>query len=97
MSLDEILVFRLSPVLGGRTEVLNAPLSECFTYLSSEQERQENKRLETFLNLWYANPLIDAERRKAYIETITPKSQREVIETEWDYDKLNKYKQSQSG
>jgi hypothetical protein len=96
-TLEEILIFRLSPILGGRTEVLNTSLSEAFTYFSLEQEKKENEKLETFLNLWYANPLIDADKRKIYIDSITPKTQREVIDTKWDYDKLNKYKLSQSG
>jgi len=94
-SLVEILIFKLSPVLGGRNEVLECPLSEAFTYFSLEQERTSNEKLESFLNLWFSNPMVDADKRKAYIQSITPKNLRTPIETKWDFDKLRKYKMSQ--
>lgn len=97
LRLDEILIYRLSNRLGGRSEVLNTPLVEAFKYLEMETQHNEDKRLADFLNMFYANPLVENKQRQKYMQSIMPKVRHsEPLEMKWDKEKLKRYKQSLS-
>jgi hypothetical protein len=69
-----VLIFRLSSVLGGRKEVVNAPFIELLAYMEMQKEKEQNDRFRDFLNVFYANPMTDKNARKEYLKTIKPES-----------------------
>lgn len=70
----EVLIFRLSSVLGGRTEVLNTPFYELLAHLEMLNDKEKNDRFANFLSMFYANPMTDASARKDYVSAIRPDS-----------------------
>lgn len=70
------IVWRLSPILGGRTEVLETPMMEALEYLKLEKAKRENDRMEQFSLMFFAaNSNVDAKARQKYYESIRPKDQ----------------------
>jgi hypothetical protein len=93
---DEIIIFRLSRVLGGRSEVLNTPIKEIMAYLELEQAKEKEARMSQFLNFFYANPYIDKKQRERYIKTLTKEDKKSRPKTfKTDYDQLKRLKDMQ--
>jgi hypothetical protein len=74
MTLAETLVFRLSCVLGGRTEVLNTPVIELLAHLIMLKDKEQIDRLTNFMDMMFANSKND-QARNDYIKSIQPDSQ----------------------
>ncbi|QFG05425.1 tail assembly chaperone [Bacillus phage 031MP002] len=74
-TIADILIFQLSPILGGRSEVLDAPFVELLSHFQMLKERQENERYLNFLSMHYSNPMSDNKGRKEFLKSITPESQ----------------------
>lgn len=66
----ETLVFRLSNRLGGRSEVLGTPLVELLAYASMESDREQREAQKEFMNMYYANPMVDKKARKDYLNSL---------------------------
>jgi hypothetical protein len=95
----ELIIYRLSPILGGRSEVLETPVLEALSYLDMEKQERENKKLETFqLLLFGANSRIDPKARKKYYDKIKPKQPGGRLlnnpskALEWDYSKMDEFR-----
>lgn len=73
--MSEILIFRLSPILGGRSEVLAAPFLELLAHLEMVKEKENNDRFSHFMNMFYANPMTNQAARKKYVNDIKPESE----------------------
>lgn len=76
------MIFTLSPILGGRTEVLNTPFTEALQHLLYYREREENKAKAEegriwldFLSRMNSHPFAPEQQKKAFIESIEPKNQ----------------------
>lgn len=65
----------MSPILGGRSEVLAAPFYELLAHLEMLKEQKKNERFGEFLNIFYANPMTNKDARKKYINDIKPESE----------------------
>lgn len=69
------MIFRLSPILGGRSEVMDAPFIELLSHISMLKEKEKTDRFAAFMNMFYANPMTDQQARKEYIKSIQPDSE----------------------
>jgi hypothetical protein len=93
-----MIVYRLSPVLGGRSEVLNTPVLEALDYLDMNNKERENVRMEQFQMLFFgANSRVDPKARKQFFEKLKPKhtggrllGKRKTLE--WDYAALDEFR-----
>ncbi|QFG05693.1 tail assembly chaperone [Bacillus phage 035JT001] len=100
-TIADVLVFQLSPILGGRSEVLDAPFVELLSHLQMLKEKQENERYMNFLMMHYSNPMSDNKGRKEFLKGITPESQAFKTEaargkaTVTDLDMLRRLKEQQ--
>lgn len=94
----ELIVFRLSPILGGRTEVLDTPLEEALGYLSMERRQRKQEKFEEFMRLYFsANSRVDGKARKKYMDQIKPgeggfKTLQRNKSLEWDYSQLDEFR-----
>lgn len=76
------MIFTLSPILGGRTEVLNTPFTEALQHLLYYREREENKAEAEegriwldFLSRMNSHPFAPEQQRKAFMNKIEPENQ----------------------
>jgi chromosome condensin MukBEF complex kleisin-like MukF subunit len=69
-----VFIFRLSSVLGGRSEVLNTPFAELLAHLEMLNEEKQAKRFADFMNMFYANPMTNKDARADYIKQIRPET-----------------------
>lgn len=69
------MIFRLSSVLGGRSEVIEAPFFELLAHLDMLQEKEKSDHFVAYLNMFYANPMTDQKARSDYIKEIQPESE----------------------
>lgn len=102
-----MLVFSLSERMGGRMEVLNAPIIETLGYLimTNEEterrlEKEETERWLNFLALFHSHPEANKEARNKFMKLIEPKQKYDPIknpipEHKWDMDKLERLKAQQ--
>lgn len=95
----DLIIFRLSPILGGRSEVLDTPVDEALNHLAFEKQERENKRLESFQLLMFgANSKTDPKARKKYYDKIKPKEAGGRIlnnpnkKLEWDYKAMDEFR-----
>lgn len=77
------MIFTLSPILGGRTEVLNTPFTEALQHLLYYREREEHKKEAEegriwldFLSRMNSHPFAPEQQRKAFMNKIEPKNQK---------------------
>lgn len=80
----ETLIFKLSPILGGRSEVLETPLYEALGILELSKRSEAQKRLDDYYNLYFANPMIEVKHRKEYLKKIIPAHSRPKKKLEKD-------------
>ncbi len=103
-----MIIFRLSPRLGGRSEVLKAKLIELLKYMEFEKEEEEAKiqkekmdRWFNFMSMLHAHPMSDKQARKKYMDLIDPKienSTPNINKTyETDIELLKRMKALQKG
>jgi hypothetical protein len=71
--LAETIVFRLSPVLGSRSEVLRTPFLELLAHMIILNDQEEIQRYTNFMDAMYAN-LDDPKAKQEYIKTLQPDS-----------------------
>lgn len=76
------MIFTLSPILGGRTEVLRTPFTEALQHLLYHREREENKREAEEARIWLdflsrmnSHPFAPEQNRKSFMQSIEPKKQ----------------------
>lgn len=94
--LIEVIIFTLSPVLGGRREVLLTPLSELFAYVDMEKRRKTHDRYHRFMDSLYSTHQgIDKRKRQQYMESIRPKEVRKKLEMKTNVDQLKALKAQQ--
>lgn len=93
----ELLIFQLSPRLGGRTEVMETPLVEALKHYVMEKQKEQGDRYLSFLSMFYANPMVKADERKKFMETIKPKTKRTSVAYETDIEQLKRLKAMQEG
>lgn len=93
------MIFRLSPILGGRSEVLNTPIIEALSYLDMERKDKEAKKMDLFSMIFFgANDKVDGKARKKYYDSIRPKeSGRKILgnpskKLEWDYGSMDEFR-----
>jgi hypothetical protein len=92
---DEIFIYRLSARLGGRSEVLETPVVEALKYIELEKKREQEERFFSFLSMFHAHPMADAEGRKKFIEAIQPKVKSAPVVYETNLDQLKQLKAMQ--
>lgn len=93
-----MIIFRLSPILGGRSEVLDTPVMEALDYLKMDKDKMEREKLERFQFLYFgANSKVDPKARKAFYEKLKPKrsggrllGQKKPLE--WDYSAMDEFR-----
>lgn len=95
----ELIVYRLSPILGGRSEVLETPVLEALNYLAMERQERESRRLEQFHLLFFgANSRVDPKQRKKFYDKIKPRETGGRLlgnphkKLEWDFSKLDEFR-----
>lgn len=93
----EIIIFTLSPVLGGRDQVLATPFIECVKYVELENTRKKNERYNRFMDAVYSDMSngVNKQKRQKYIETLQPEQTRKPLKMETDLDMLKKAKEEQ--
>lgn len=93
-----LIVYRLSPVVGSRSEVLDMDVLDAIEMLAFDNQEREREKLERFqLLLFGANSNTDPKARKKYYEGIKPKGQRGKVlkknkPLEWDYSSLDEFR-----
>jgi hypothetical protein len=106
--LDEIIetafiqiIYALSPVLGGRSEVLETPVLEALEYLVYEKKKKQREKLERFQYLFFgANSNVDPKARKKFYDEIRPKDGsgggkvlgNPTKKMEWDHKALDEFR-----
>jgi hypothetical protein len=97
----EVIIFRLSSVLGGRSEVMETPFIELLAHIEMLNDKERADRLSQFMNMFYANPMTDMNARKNYVNSIMPepelvtKSEQGALVTNLDQLRLLKQMQEQ--
>lgn len=105
------MVFSLSEKLGGRTEVLNAPILETLGYLLMLRKENEEKAEQEEVKLWvdflsrvHSHPLPEGatsehkRNRQTFIDSIKPKERMESPkEYQWDFSQLEQMSAMQKG
>lgn len=93
------IIFRLSPILGGRSEVLNTPVEEALPYLDMEKKDKEAKRLDLFSLIFFAgNSKVEGKDRKKFFESIKPKESGKKLlgnpskKMEWDFKAMDEFR-----
>lgn len=93
-----LIIYRLSPILGGRSEVLNTPVIEALDYLDMNNKEREMEKLERFQFLFFgANSRVDPKARKQFFEKIKPKEAgfkllNKKKPLEWDYSAMDEFR-----
>lgn len=93
-----MIVYRLSPILGGRSEVLNTPVMEALDHLDRYKNEQEAEKLERFQFLFFgANSRVDPKARKQFYEKLKPKKSGGRLlgrkkPLEWDYSAMDEFR-----
>jgi hypothetical protein len=96
--LFEIIIFNLSPVLGGRDQVLATPFYEVLKHLELHRKKKESDRWNGFLDNIYSDfsANIDKRKRELYIKTIEPEQpQKSVANNKTSIDQLMELKEKQ--
>lgn len=94
--LFEMIIFQLSPILGGRNEVLNTPFIEALKYLELFKKEKKAERWNRFMDNFYSSmPYIDSQKRKEYVESIQPEQARKQLKMKTDLDQLKALKSKQ--
>lgn len=95
----ELIIYRLSPILGGRSEVLETPVIEALNYLTFEKESREAERMEKFQMAYFGgNSKVDAKARKKFYDSIKPSSSGGKVlnnpgkQMDWDYSNLDEFR-----
>lgn len=94
----ELIIYRLSPILGGRSEVLETPLEEALGYLGMERRERKRAKFDNFMMLYFsANSRVDGKARKKYMDELKPKEQGTKLlnrkqPLEWDYKALDEFR-----
>lgn len=89
----DLIIFELSPRLGGRSEVLECDMSEAMNLLNMEMKEREQKRFINFIDLHYgANSKADPKAKKRHLETVKPKQERRSLldnpdRMKWEHEK----------
>lgn len=93
----EVIIFTLSPVLGGRDQVLATPFIEAVKYIEMERSRKKSDRWNEFLDRLYSNTIgVDGEKRQKYIEAIQPEQARKQLEMKTNISQLEELKNKQN-
>lgn len=98
-----MIIYRLSPLLGGRSEVLKLTLMEALGHMCLLKDKDEIERKEKeyerylhFLSMFHSHPIdsdnTEAKRaREEFFEMIKPKQENQLApptkEYKWDYEK----------
>lgn len=93
-----LIIYRLSPILGSRSEVLNTPVLEALDYLDMNNKERETEKLERFQFLFFgANSRVDPKARKQFYEKIKPKqaggrllNRKKALQ--WDYSSMDEFR-----
>lgn len=95
--LFEMIIFTLSPILGGRSEVLATPFIETLKHLELQQKKVKSDRWNAFMDAVYADMSngIDKHKRQKYMETIQPEKARKKLAMKTDMDQLKRLKEDQ--
>jgi hypothetical protein len=95
----ELIIYRLSPILGGRSEVLETPVIEALSYLDMERSEREREKLDRFNFLYFgANSNVEPKARKKFFDTIRPKESGGKLlnnpnkRLEWDYSSMDEFR-----
>jgi hypothetical protein len=95
----ELIIYRLSPILGGRSEVLETPVIEALSYLDMERGERERSKLDKFNYLYFgANSNVDPKARKKFFDTIRPKESGGKLlnnpakKLEWDFSGMDEFR-----
>jgi len=92
----EMIIFTLSPVMGGRDQVLATPFIETLKYLDLELKRRKADRWNRYMDALYAHPMgVDNDKRKKYMELIQPQPERKEMKLETNVDQLREIKRQQ--
>ena len=103
------MVFSLAGRLGGRKEVLQAPIVETMGYLLLLREenrtlakKEEIDRWITYLSLVNSHPEVDSKARENFMKMIEPKTENNPVHNpvpkyETDIDLLKRLKAQQEG
>lgn len=99
--LEDVLVYKLAKKLGGRSEVIDIPISEALTYLIIELEEEERiaeeKRWELFIqhlsriNSQAPNDKKQVEQQQDFYDSINPMhviEEKEKYELDWDFEAM---------
>lgn len=91
------MIFTLSPILGGRDQVLATPFIEALAHVEMAKKKRKADRWNGFMDAVYADLTngIDKMKRQKYMETLQPEKARKPIRTETDLSLLQKLKESQ--
>lgn len=108
--MHEAIIYKLSPLLGGRSEVLSTDLMEALGHMciSKDEEEARNKKDEVdryinFLSMVHSHPTEGKEAARAreeFMKMIKPKdknTQRTEKPFEWDHDLIERRKLKQKG
>lgn len=91
----ELAIYNISPILGGRSEVMKAPFIECVKHLELELERKKTDRWNGFLDLFYSHPEMDQKKRQAYIKIIQPEKAKPKMTMKTDQNQLREIAEQQ--
>jgi hypothetical protein len=94
----ELIIFDLSPVLGGRDNVLATPFIEAVKHYELHQRKKKSDRWNGFMDRAYADFTngIDKLKRQKYIETIQPEQARKnLANNKTDLSQLERMKAEQ--
>lgn len=98
--LFEIIIFNLSPILGGRDQVLATPFIEILKHLELHQKKKEQDRWNGFMDQFYSNmqnfTKESAQSVQAYIKAIQPElARKDLSKNKTDLGQLAKLKMEQ--
>ncbi|AYP68833.1 hypothetical protein BpsM61_00059 [Bacillus phage vB_BpsM-61] len=94
--LFEIILFNISPILGGRSEVMNAPFIECLKHLELVLNQRKSDRWNKFMDMFYSNAEVDNKKRKEYVKLIQPKEAKKQLAMKTNIDQLKAIKEKQN-
>lgn len=87
--LFEIIIFSLSPVLGGRSEVMATPFYETLKHLELHEKKKKSDRWNSFMDAVYSTlDGVDGNKRMEYIKTIQPEQARKKLTMKTDLNQL---------
>lgn len=86
----------MSPILGGRGQVLATPFIESVKYVEMEQKKKKSDRWHSFLDNVYASKQgVDHRKFQKYVETIQPEQARKQLAKQTNMNQLKELKEKQ--